>query len=78
MNNMCSFVAGHFYERESPFIGMIREFEEKCGLRLQPHELEVVGVMYSVSADFNYINLVNKSDLSRKKIENKELENALS
>ena len=72
MNKMWSLVAGHVYERESPKEGMIREFEEECGLRLKAEELETIGMMYSKCDDFDYINLIYKADLTGKKIVNQE------
>ena len=72
MNNMWSLVAGHVYERESPIVGMVREFEEECGLKLKVGDLKISGVMYSKAKDFDYINFIYTADLSGKELENKE------
>lgn len=72
MNNMWSLVAGHVYERESPVVGMIREFEEECGVLLKPDALEVAGMMYSKGESHDYINIIYKADLTDYNLINKE------
>ncbi len=72
MNGMWSLVAGHIYEGESATVGMIREFEEECGILLKKEELKPIGVLHSNSGGFDYVNFIYLVDMTGKAVENKE------